>query len=632
MAGMGFVSLILSTLGYAFLLRLMLPKMKNGAALFSASYGIALLLYTISLLLGLYQIGAQIILYTGITLLPICWVYNIIKRRLPLRELFSVGTILYLIGAAVFAVMLRDCVVTRHDEVSRWATVVKEFYYTSAPMPNLLTVCAHEDYPMILSMVQYGAVSLFGYNEAVLFMVTAILRLAILVWLADSLPKRYISVPILLLFFLVNYPLLSGNFSIDTLLADSYLFMLPSAFLILWFRRPEKPTLAYVLPLLICLAVLPSAKIASGSIFAFLCVIIMALTGRKPYRRITLVALFLVLFAHCSWCLYCNINAIHAEIASTNTYNVFNNTNILLAPKTISFRDFFLINNVRTDLALDITTTDRTTVATIAIQTLLALWRSFLPQYLLALLLLLSLMLWLFDRDMRRWFVRTLISIIVLAVPYCIGTVWSFVFYMHEVSDPLRYFAIPILMVVLLIAYGLGMLISSSKGYRRMILAVGYTLFILVQLLTHRPDVWIRAYFHVNATRNNLMTYTQDISQQVVSMCNRSDQRVLIMDFYMNGSMPSTEMYHAYGYYSLPISTRRELIATDRNRYEVLSYLNDIIHTGQITKIFFIKPDNAFRAVAAEQFVFNDALIQAFEVCNDEGIVTYKPLVSPVSP
>ena len=362
MENFAYILYCLAGIGWSLLIRNFAPMLRNGPAIFSAFGFMAIFMYVFGLLFGLFDIASYVIVYGGILAIVVSLILNIKYRHFKYKSLLSFSSILFVLGAIYLFFALRDYKIYSHDSYSHWGTIVKELFYSKRAFPNISSISTHNDYPMIFSMAQYAMESILGYKESLLYLTVSLYKIVILVGILDTIPKQTIRGSLFFAFLiLITYPLNDTSMAIDTLVSGTFLAMLPVYFLLMWFSRPEKPIMEFMIPLFVCLALMPSAKIMSGFAFGIICVAIMSLAAIKAYKkkkedkklylRLLMVGLAVVVLSHSSYYTYYNINAHRSQKEYQKKYSAITGEDSnKVAEDSFKFKDLFFPDNKRTEL------------------------------------------------------------------------------------------------------------------------------------------------------------------------------------------------------------------------------------------------------------------------------------------
>ena len=87
---------------------------------------IGILLY----LLGLFNL-MKLGIYLILILMIVAWgyiLYSIYNKKIEVKEIFTVGTVLYIFALIIVSILLRNTYYKHWDEFSHWALVVKNMY------------------------------------------------------------------------------------------------------------------------------------------------------------------------------------------------------------------------------------------------------------------------------------------------------------------------------------------------------------------------------------------------------------------------------------------------------------------------------------------------------------------------
>lgn len=603
---MGFMVYVLSILGWAFLLKILNKRFTNGTVLFISVFGMAFFMYVFGLLLNLFDLAAHFIIWSGIVLLLSCTLYNFKKKLFSINTLFSLGTIAFLAASCYIFIVLYDISVAGHDSYSHWATIVKELYYTKSAI-----VTNHTDYPMVFSMMQYGVVSVFGYNEPYLYMVMALLRCMVFIWLVDDFTKQQKWSAIIFIFlFLLIQPLLSGAFSIDQLLADGLLATLPIGFIIKWYKDSDDFSLTKLIPLFVCLSVMPSIKIMIGFIFSVVCVVLIVISSIIKIKNIRyrlsviITSIILVLFTHCSYNIYYNIDRYNRVNESELLYDEFNKTNLASESKyQFKVRDIFLIDNSRTNRALNVANLPNEYKVDIIKQTIRRLNNDKLRfsrfgcinyfKLVLFMMIFNSFILIISTKAFRSYYIKVFTVTAVLIILYVIGVLLTYMFHMGSATEVSRYFSIPILMYGLILAYSFGIVWSEKTSSK---ITIAKTICFLVFITTifgcSTRTLWSNDYLLANNNKKgSIEKHTLSVSNKIQEICSERD-RVLIIDCY--NIKKNSIFYYSYEYFCLPIYSTQILVNYEDDLLITKEQLELSIRNHRISKIILVNPNDEF--------------------------------------
>ncbi|MEG2604185.1 MAG: hypothetical protein RSB91_04580 [Clostridia bacterium] len=286
---MGFL-FFLALLGYALLIKVILPKIKMGSALLCAYMGLLGGAYLFVLALGLYRAAAFALMYAGLALVPLCAGYLLLVRKLRVRELLTPGLCLYALLSLFVVVLLRNATPWEHDSYSFWARAAKELYTFDRFYVNAESSMPHADYNPMLACLQYVLTRAFGWRESYLFYVPAAALILPFCALSEQLKKH--ALPLSLAFFALFallYNATSITYTFAYLGTEGPLAVLFACLVLLWFtREADPPSATTLLPLYLGAFVLPAFKLYSGLLFALVLLTLPAarlLKGRGQAAR-----------------------------------------------------------------------------------------------------------------------------------------------------------------------------------------------------------------------------------------------------------------------------------------------------------------------------------------------------------
>lgn len=222
-------------------------------------------------LFGILETGIYIIyLLAIISLLMVIYLYN--KKGLEIKDIFSLGMILYVISILVILVNCNQLYLARPDEFSHWGLMAKDmFYYNSLPKHWNSTILLTY-YPPFMAVIEYYFTYINGFfSDSFCYVGYQVVLLSCLIIICKNVNKRNkIIVPGFLAVIAVLLMFYEEAFS--TLMVDTALAVLTAYTLICYFS--EKRSIFNVLRILGGLSALVFTK-PTGVILAGLITLIM---------------------------------------------------------------------------------------------------------------------------------------------------------------------------------------------------------------------------------------------------------------------------------------------------------------------------------------------------------------------
>lgn len=293
-------------------------KFKQENSILITFLTIGLLLYVLGLF-NIMKFGIYLIIF--LTILGIIYlVYKIIKKEVKIKEIFTVGTILYILAILFVSVLVRNTYYREWDEFSHWGSNLKAMVAYDVLWSNNLWDGVHVVYPPLAGIIEYFICKLNGsFSEAVSYFAVDAFFITLLLPILRNLKYKAKDVLIgIVSMFIVFCLVFIFRFSLTSIYIDIILAMLSAIGLYIAFK-PEKIEDKILLTLiLISLVVLKDTGLVFAGIILILLginnVILPVIKNKKIDRKVwkNLIILFTILaimiMVYISWKIYCKAN------------------------------------------------------------------------------------------------------------------------------------------------------------------------------------------------------------------------------------------------------------------------------------------------------------------------------------
>ena len=648
MENLSYILYCLAGIGWSFVIKFFFPKLRNGSVIFSAFGSMAIFMYIFSFLLGLHFVASYAIVYMGILAIIVSIVLNNKYKRFRYKSLLSYSTILFVLGITYLYFALRDYEIYSHDSYSHWGTIVKQLYYSTKAFPNFDSVSAHNNYPIIFSMAQYTMMSLIGYKESLLYLTISLYKLVILIGILDTLPKKTLIGNIIFTFLvLLTYPLGDTALAIDTLVAGTFLGTLPVYFLFLWFTRPEKLNIEFMLPIFVCLALMPSAKIISGFAFSLVCVIIIAIAvikayknkneDKKIYLRVLIISFIVVIISHCSFYTYYNINLHSVQKEYQERYASVTGESVdYITVDSFKLKDLFVGDNITSGIIAEapiITTQFKIKIIKSTIKEFLfakfdyAEFKSFSYPEMLFLMFALNMSAYIIaQKNTRKRYNKILLSICAFSIIYVLGLIYMYIFQANAVTELHRYFSVLLIMYSISIAFFVGETLSNVDSKKQVKLLSVIMAFSLTIVFAFNYAIFTKSYTKDKENNRTLdENYTRKKVEEIKGSFQNGD-RILIIDCTCEGNSLTSMIRYSYIYEMLPYYSVSVLL-NDKPRYGeyTLEDIDNLVFINLVNKVVILNPDENFIQRFGAQFE-NAKDMDVYEVMHIKGIMCYRKI------
>lgn len=293
-------------------------KFKQENSILTTFLSIGFILY----LFGLINI-MKFAIYIIIWLAIICFIYdivNIIKKKIKLQEIFTLGTLLYILLLIISTVLLDNTYYKGWDEFSHWGSNLKAMVRHDVFWSNKIYDGVHVVYQPLAGIYEYFFCKINGvfaedvsYIGITTFIITLLLPiLRNLEYKMKDIMKGFLTI------FCVYCLIYTFGFNIDSIYIDLLLAILFATSMIYVYLQKEKEDKLILWLLLIAMVLLKDTGLLLAGIVLmqiFFKDIIIPIINKKKiqkedFKKFGILCLILItmLFAYSSWKIYCKAN------------------------------------------------------------------------------------------------------------------------------------------------------------------------------------------------------------------------------------------------------------------------------------------------------------------------------------
>lgn len=555
----------LSLLGYAFGLMLLLPRLKMGAALFSAFCGMLLVAYWSIIILEWMMPTAYALIFGGLLCLLLGLICLAANRGGLRGRVFSLPLWGYLILSMVFVVVSLGRTITDHDSYSFWARAVKELFTFGRSYFNGEANISHTDYNPIFAALQYSIVQVFGWQDAYLFYPIVACILVCLCAISDLLPSKLSSG----LFFLLGLGWYLAYFGWTVLTANGPLsIVFVAGLLCLCFRKDG--TFVSLFPALCAMAVLPALKLYSGLMFAAVLFGVLLFSTRKKKRtegienplrilpRFVVIGCSVMLLMEFSWSGYYHFQTRKASYEAQLARSAFVGQEPAQEVQPPQFQLLDLVSGNPRNESLQTAVSAESTENVLALIGLTSqlYFKSDLPWALLSLLPLLWVLLK-SKKALRSQLKTSLLAVVLAGIVYTLGMFVGFYVQGETAGGSVTYLRVVTLPLVFLALFAC-LQAAADKERATALPAKIMTALFAISALTFSPWKHFLPPSQPTAEAASYGAYAQDFFAKDVSPWltpEDENARVVIMDATWDSMEIKSKsgITHAYQYYALPM-------------------------------------------------------------------------------
>lgn len=293
-------------------------KFKQEYSLLITFLSIGLLLY----LLGLFNImkfGIYLILILAI-LGIVYLIYAACKKQIKLKEIFTIGTLLYILAIITVSLLLRNTYYKEWDEFSHWGSNLKAMVEYDVLWSSNLYDGVHVVYPPLAGIIEYFMCKLNGsFSEAVSYFAADTFIITLLIPILANLKYNLKDIiKGILTMFSVFCLIFIFGFKLTSIYIDLILAMLFAIGMFLSFKNEQIEDKILIPIILISLVVLKDTGLVLAGIILIQLginrIVIPIIKNKKVDKQIIkqliiiIAILLLIVGAYISWKIYCGAN------------------------------------------------------------------------------------------------------------------------------------------------------------------------------------------------------------------------------------------------------------------------------------------------------------------------------------
>lgn len=624
----------ISLLGWGFVIKVLMPRMKLGAAMFCAFIGMLLFSYTSMIIFGIFVPSAYLLMWGGIAAFVAVGIFNLYKYRrgqtaiLKKNDLFIM--LIYIVCTVGFVAVLSDGVLKNHDAYSFWARAARELYIFDKGYFNADTNIAHWDYNPIFATLQYAITKVFGWSTKYLYFVIIGCFVTSVCAIIDSINAGYKAKIVFLVLTVFFYPSIAMTYSTTFLGADGSMALLFVAGILCWYGQKRSDCIS-ALPVVLSATVLPAVKLYSGLMLAIVLVIMLGISfwrNREKSLRAALLAVIIgVLYMQFSWSASYNYNVDKAAYERRiKNYEYQGIENDISSEEPCFKISYFFRGNPRTkQLSTDV---DKNTIAE-----MIGLSKSSVKMFMvgslynssmsIAILVLITIAAYLFlEREEKRAgegrMKNTAVLLLGAAVIYVGGMFGTYLVQPGTANEPIRYIGVVVIPMVIALLYYACEYWGDQRGKLSGISQNILLSAMLILVLDSNPLRLWNAYSADEALEYRPAAYARNMLENEFSAIAGSvsdSERLLIIDNKEeNAGLGDSGVVYAYQYYLLP--RRGRMLYFDFGNEEAAEGMTD-----EYLQAVLLQNRTDVIAVAADSSEVRDRLSNILGISIDDGRV-----------
>ena len=291
---------------------------KQENSILTVFLGIGLFLYIFGLMNQM-----PVAIYIVIGLAVICFIYavfSLCRKKVNLKEIFTVGTIFYILLLMITAILLKNTYYTNWDEFSHWGPNLKAMVTYDTFWANSIYDGIHVVYQPLAGIIEYLFCWLNGgFAEDVSYMAITTFIVTLLLPLYRNLSytnKDFIKGA--LISFVLYCLIYIFGFCLNSIYIDLLLAVLFAISMLYSYWQEEKEDLLVTFLLLISMVLLKDTGLLFAGIVLlqlFILNILMPIIKQKKIKRenvkkfvVLCMVLVILLVSYATWKLYCKAN------------------------------------------------------------------------------------------------------------------------------------------------------------------------------------------------------------------------------------------------------------------------------------------------------------------------------------
>lgn len=300
-------------------------KFKQENSILITMLSIGIFLYVLGLV-NLMKIGIYIIIV--ISILGLAYIiYSLIKKKIKIQEIFTLGTILYIITLVIISILLKNAVYTEWDEFSHWGSNLKAMVSYDILWSSNLYDGVHVVYPPLAGIIEYFFCKINGgFSESISYIAINTFIITLLLPIMQNLKYKIKDfIKGILAIFSVFCLIYIFGFKLCSIYIDLLLAALFAIGMFLAFRQKDekdekqnKQDKISIFLILISLVILKDTGLLLAGIIlmqlTFNKVIMPAIKNKKIDKElvkkfvIIIGILFVILGTYFTWKIYCKSN------------------------------------------------------------------------------------------------------------------------------------------------------------------------------------------------------------------------------------------------------------------------------------------------------------------------------------
>lgn len=293
-------------------------KFKQENSILITFLSIGLLLYILGLF-NLMKLGIYIILISTIIALGYI-IYSFYKKKVDIKEIFTVGSLLYIVALIVVSILLRNTYYKQWDEFSHWGSNLKAMVAYDVLWSSNLYDGVHVVYPPLAGIMEYFICKINGiFTESASYFAVNAFVITLLLPILRNLKYRFKDVMVgLLVVFSIFCLIFIFKFQLTSVYIDIILAMLFAIGLYITFKQNclEDKILKFII--LLSLVLLKDTGLVFAGIILmqlgikdiFIPIMENRKINKEIWKEIAIIGLILLLivFSYASWKIYCKAN------------------------------------------------------------------------------------------------------------------------------------------------------------------------------------------------------------------------------------------------------------------------------------------------------------------------------------
>lgn len=293
-------------------------KFKQENSILTVFLSIGFLLY----LFGLINI-MKIAIYAIIVIAILCFIYDIVsivKKKIKIKEIFTLGTLLYILLIVISTLLLINTCYKEWDEFSHWGSNLKAMVTHDVFWANKVYDGVHVVYQPLAGIYEYFFCKINGgFAEDISYIAITTFIITLLLPLLRNLEYKLKDIAKgFLIIFSVYCLIYVFGFHIDSIYIDLVLAILFASSMIYAYIQTEKEDKLILWLLLIAMVLLKDTGLLFAGIVLiqlFFKDIVFPIINRRKIQKedlkkigILCLILLTMLTAYVSWKIYCNAN------------------------------------------------------------------------------------------------------------------------------------------------------------------------------------------------------------------------------------------------------------------------------------------------------------------------------------